>query len=1602
MPDQTEYNYLLRTYNWTGDSNGDQVVNSSDFPFAALPSFSLTPSGGIYYMTYAYIGSSGDAESRGFNDYVVDNFDTTNSVQNTVIAAVLHAKDPSGSEDDYTDVAKVEFSDNNDSFTADINFGQVDHSGSFFGFSDDHPGFTYNYVASSSSSDPKVNTNPALYGAVFLDENANIGWNSTSTSEGEPGYWAILHEIGHALGLKHPTPNSYGDGIGYDLAINNQQYTVMSDVPSGWTLVGGALVSHANSLYDGSGHALFAYGLQIFDIAAIQGIYGADYTTRSDNTLYDFGNGLGRAGSVSNAFIYAIWDGGGTNILDTTGFTGAAKVDLRQGEFSSIGSNGNGQDGFDPLNTSRDIDNVSIAYHTLIQNAIVTQNNSVLVGNEWSNVLFAEGTNSKIYSDGVVYNNDTGFITGVSGDTSDPNNSVPSIQNDVLIGGLGDTTFFSGLGSNVLVGYYNEPEIDTATSSWATYWDAAGQFTGTNNATGAVLPDLVTDIFGRDDSKIADYSQLDASENVTLVGGTLHIEVSNDEGTIIVNKDTDSACVGTDQLFYINGVVGTDGNDTFSVYSEPNILVLYGSKGNDTYDAGFYYDVDYSSLNGLSGVHISAACSDGDIVIDKSDSTGSIGEDTFSTGISDYFTGTDGDDSFSGTLGALADATFFGSKGNDTYDVDPGDGWVRLDYSLLAAVSTNPYITVTASSSGLIIDKTDDTGSIGEDTANTDVLYVDGTGSASDSFTGFIIRTGGGIHYVDTGSSGHTYNFDLTEFGTSAIRSAGVDINDTAGGSINVANGTLVSSSYLADESSTLLDLEYSYWNSAIGNFDFLFIEATLLPTGAGVETVAAGATTYEFGSGYGDDIIASSGDHVIDGGPGVNTIDYSAASGGVTLSLASGSASDNGWGYLDVLTDIQNVIGSSHSDTITGDSSDNVITGGGGNNALDGGGGVNTLDYSHDPAGVTVDLSSGTATNGHGGTDTFSNFQNVVGSAYGDTITGDSNDNVLSGGAGNNILSGGGGNDTLMGGSGDDSMDGGTGTNTVDYSHDPAGVTVDLSAGTATDGWGGSDTLTNIQNVIGSAYDDVITGNSSSNILIGGDGNDTLSGGGGDNTLDGGSGDNVLDGGTGTNTVDYSHDPGSAYVDLLDGYAYNGYGGFDTLTNFQNVVGSAFGDTIIGDNSDNLITGGVGNDRLIGNAGNDVIDGGGGTNTVDYSNDPAGVTVDLSTGTATDGWGGSDTVVNIQNIVGSYYDDILTGDSHDNVIAGLAGNDVIDGGGGINTVDYSNDFHGVTVDMSTGTATDGYGGYDTLANIQIVIGSHNDDSITGDGTTTVSYANSYSSVTIDLSAGTATGDGNDTLINIHSVIGSPYDDIITGSSGDDIISGGGGNDYLDGGAGVNTIDYSHDPSGVAVDLYYGYDTNYAGSATLLNFQTVIGSHYDDVINGDGSTTTISYETALNGVTVDLSMGTATGDGNDTLSGIANVTGSSHDDTITGDSNDNILYGNGGNDYITGGAGADTFLFKGATALTGVTTIADFNTSDGDKLDIANVISTYDPLTMLIANFVQLDTSGSDTQVKVDTDGSGTSFTQIATLAGVTGLNLSDLITDGNLIVHHA
>ena len=331
-------------------------------------------------------------------------------------------------------------------------------------------------------------------------------------------------------------------------------------------------------------------------------------------------------------------------------------------------------------------------------------------------------------------------------------------------------------------------------------------------------------------------------------------------------------------------------------------------------------------------------------------------------------------------------------------------------------------------------------------------------------------------------------------------------------------------------------------------------------------------------------------------------------------------------------------LIGGPGNDTLSGGIGNDFLNGGPGNDTMDGGAsGNDTASYLDAPTGVVVNLAlQGAAQNTVGaGIDTLTNFESLGGSAFNDTLTGDAGVNILnglagndmlSGAAGNDVLSGAAGNDTLSGGPGNDLLDGGPGNDLLDggaagmdtasYATAASTVTVSLALqGVAQNTVGaGIDTLTNLESLTGSAFNDTLTGDANGNILnglagndtlIGGAGNDALSGAAGNDTLFGGRGNDILDGGAaGNDTVSYADAAGGVTVSLLlQGAAQNTIGGgSDTLTNFENLTGSPFNDTLTGGAGANLLSslagndvlsGAMGNDTLMGGAGNDILIGG-------------------------------------------------------------------------------------------------------------------------------------------------------------------------------------------------------------------------------------------------------------------------------------------------------------------------------------------------------------------------------------------------------------------------
>ena len=512
------------------------------------------------------------------------------------------------------------------------------------------------------------------------------------------------------------------------------------------------------------------------------------------------------------------------------------------------------------------------------------------------------------------------------------------------------------------------------------------------------------------------------------------------------------------------------------------------------------------------------------------------------------------------------------------------------------------------------------------------------------------------------------------------------------------------------------------------------------------------------------ENVVTGNGSDMITGTSGANIV--STKGGDDTVDAAEGNDIVTG----DIGNDTLN--GGSGDDTLYGGDGDDAIDGGAGNDLMQGGAGKDTASYASAAAKVTVSLAVGAAQNSGGaGTDTLSGFENLTGSAFNDTLTGDS---------GANVIDGGDGNDLIVGGLGDDTLYGGLGINTVSYAAATSAVTIDLNlpGSPQNTGGAGNDTLSLFQNVIGTNYNDVLSGDANANTLTGGSGNDTLKGG---------AGNDKLDGGAGIDTASYAGTASGVTVNLLNHSVQNTVGaGSDQLVSIENVVGSAFDDTLTGNEFANVLTGSDGNDLLLGSLGNDFLYGGLGIDTASYAAATGNVRVNLTlAGVQSTISAGSDMLSGIENLTGGAYDDQLTGDGGANILTGNAGNDLLigglgddtlSGGAGSDTASYANATAGVTISLLlTAPQNTGGAGIDTFSSIENVTGSAYGDTLTGSA-----QINSISG-----------GNGNDTIdagSSNDTVDGGYGNDIIKGAAGDDVLIGGVGSDTITGGAGADTL----------------------------------------------------------------------------------------------------------------------------------------------------------------------------------------------------------------------
>ncbi|MCC7425487.1 MAG: calcium-binding protein [Alphaproteobacteria bacterium] len=699
---------------------------------------------------------------------------------------------------------------------------------------------------------------------------------------------------------------------------------------------------------------------------------------------------------------------------------------------------------------------------------------------------------------------------------------------------------------------------------------------------------------------------------------------------------------------------------------------------------------------------------------------------------------------------------------------------------------------------------------------------------------------------------------------------------------------------------------------------------------GAGNDTIDGGEGADSLLGGAGDDTIqGGAGTDSIDGGEGNDILDGGAASD----TLAGGLGDDT---YLvDDVADIVTEAGGDGTDLVIASIS-YALDAGVENLALTGGTGGTGNDLNNTITGLVIGDTLVTLS-GLGGDDTLNGTgttpYELLGGDGNDALTGGDVDDTLNGGDGNDTLDGGAGNDTMLGGAGDDvylvdagdtvteNADEGTDTVVAGFTY-LLGANVEnlllLDAGGAIDG-------------TGNELDNLIIGNASANTLNGGDGNDTLVGGDGDDNLQGGDGNDTLVGGAGTNTMNGGAgddtfvidgtgsstviDPGGTdtvvssvdfSIGLLldienltlidtaalgegnsnanriegndDGNLLRGFAGNDVINGGGGddvIAGGDDNDTLAGNDGNDVVEGGNGNDRIGGQAGDDILDGGAGTDVVDYTSAEGGVIVNLSTAGPQDTIGaGTDTLSNFENIRGSLFDDILTGDGNANEILGFDGNDIIDGGAGADGMYGGAGDDTYVVDDAGDIAAD-----PVNAGLDLVLAS-------------ITWTLSANIENLNL---TGAGDINGT--------GNALGNLISGNDGANVLTGLGGDDLLNGGAGADQMF-----GGTGDDLYI---VDNAGDVA----SDVAGGGTDQVL----SSVTHTLSANIENLTL---LGT------DPING----TGNGLDNTIVGNDGNNVLTGLGGNDTLIGGLGNDQ-MFGGLGDDTYVVDTTGDITSDAGGID---------------------------------------------------------------------
>ena len=912
------------------------------------------------------------------------------------------------------------------------------------------------------------------------------------------------------------------------------------------------------------------------------------------------------------------------------------------------------------------------------------------------------------------------------------------------------------------------------------------------------------------------------------------------------------------------------------------------------------------------------------------------------------------------TINAINDAPV---ANDDAVSVDE-DGQINIDVLINDSDAENDTLTP-------VIDVTSTNGAAVLNADNTITYTPNANYNGSDAITYSVSDGNGGITQAtvsitinsvndlptaqddsftgdqDIVISGNVMANDIADVENEAISTTAETIISANGGSVVLdaaGNFTYTSAPGFYGQDSFSYTLNDTSGGSVIGNVTLDVAEKTynriVFEGTSGQDFEEAGTGIYEF-RGYADDdaffggegddlIIGGAGNDQFEGWVGIDEASYVTSNGSVVVDLSTGVTIDDGLSGIDEFADIENASGSDFDDILLGDSANNELIGGSGDDLLRGRAGDDILrgDAGEDTAIFSGNFSDYTVVS-HGrytgvtdnvstdGQDTLYDvevlkfndgiYRNGVFTDFASiTQSGTSGDDILHGSASDDFINAGDGNDEVYGYGGIDTVNGGNG---IDYiwghqGNDILGGDADtdviygfegndeIDGGDGNDQlWGDFDSLD--ESTYAYSGSDTIRGGLGSDFIYGGAGNDTLEGGDGNDLLNGGSGIDTLNGGSGIDTASYISATAGINVDLAYQQPWmtlpspraidDGYGSEDTLIDIENIEGSHYDDTIIGDSNDNLLTGNDGDDTFIASGGEDRMEGGSGNDTVDYSaqTEELNIRLDASFVVKNDA-DDVDLVIDIENAIGGSNADNITGTSGVNTLRGGAANDFIKGNGG-------------------GDFLYGDAGSDTIQ------GNDGDDTIDG-------------------------GEGNDA-----NLIGGNGDDTIYGGDGSDYLQGNADDDQLYGGNGADRYIYNlGDGHDIIMD---DLDVNEAERETLILEGGIMRADISHSITATDLIITIAKDTANEGsVTIvdyfngrkieNIILKELNPDTNqpiffnyffgtdapehDTLGSDIGIRGTTGRDIVFANGGNDQVYAKGGEDELHGGDGID--ILRGSTA----------------------------------------------------------------------------------------